>query len=286
MHDDETAEDMLKEEKIFSLIDPWTPRGTYEIRRAAVYQFHAATADRWQVGRVFIAGDAAHQTPPFLGQGMNAGMRDVVNLSWKLPLVIHGAAAEGLLETYFVERNGHAHDLVDWAVSIGRLMEHLAEQERCARAGEPVPEAPATLRSSGYGQGREQPPIRDGVVIAGQVSDSGATGYLFNQPIVRTPAGSECRLDELLGSGFALVSRAALPELSDRSRKILDRIGAAVVSLAGLTVVRGRLDRLFENHEVAIVRPDRLVFGHTAPDMPVDRLVEALADKLMINLDN
>ena len=286
MHDDETAEDMLKEEKIFSLIDPWTPRGTYEIRRAAVYQFHAATADRWQVGRVFIAGDAAHQTPPFLGQGMNAGMRDVVNLSWKLPLVIHGAAAEGLLETYFVERNGHAHDLVDWAVSIGRLMEHLAEQERCARAGEPVPEAPATLRSSGYGQGREQPPIRDGVVIAGQVSDSGATGYLFNQPIVRTPTGSECRLDELLGSGFALVSRAALPELSDRSRKILDRIGAAVVSLAGLTVVRGRLDRLFENHEVAIVRPDRLVFGHTAPDMPVDRLVEALADKLMINLDN
>ncbi|NIP13495.1 MAG: hypothetical protein GWM88_01635, partial [Pseudomonadales bacterium] len=81
------------------LIDPWTPRGTYEIRRSAVYQFHAATAQSWRVGRVLLAGDAAHQTPPFLGQGLNAGMRDVINLSWKLPLVLSGAVDEGLLDS-------------------------------------------------------------------------------------------------------------------------------------------------------------------------------------------
>jgi len=282
MHPGETTADMLDEEMIFSLIDSWTPRGTYDIRRAAVYQFHAATADRWRQGRVFIAGDAAHQTPPFLGQGMNAGMRDVVNLTWKLPLVIDGVADDRLLDTYFAERNAHAHDLVDWAVSIGRLMDHMAEEERCQRAGLSPPEAPAALTSSGYGQGREQPPIREGTVILEQVSDTGSTGYLFNQPLVRDPVGTELRLDELLGQGFALVMRTSDSKLSDRSKAILDRIGAEVVSLDGLEVVRGHFDRLFEDHEAAIVRPDRLVFGHTTSDCTLDQLIEALAEKLRL----
>jgi 3-(3-hydroxy-phenyl)propionate hydroxylase len=282
MNPGETAEQMLDEEMIFSLIDPWTPRGTYEVRRAAVYQFHAATADRWREGRVFIAGDAAHQTPPFLGQGMNAGMRDVVNLAWKLPMVVGGLAEDELLNTYFAERNAHAHDLVDWAVSIGRLMEHMAEQERCQREGLPEPEAPAALKSSGYGQGREQPPIRDGAVLLEQVSDTGSTGYLFAQPIVCTVEGESIRLDELLGSGFALVSRSAEPELNETSRQVLDRLGARIVSLEGLSVERGRFDRLFEDHEAAIVRPDRLVFGHTDDQTSVDTLVECLSRKLSL----
>ena len=130
---------MLDPETIMSLIDPWTPRGTYEIRRAAVYQFHAATADQWRKGNIFIAGDAAHQTPPFLGQGMNIGMRDVINIAWKLPIVLQGLASDRLLDTYYGERNAHAHDFVDWAVAIGRLMEHLAEVERCQREGLPTP---------------------------------------------------------------------------------------------------------------------------------------------------
>lgn len=285
MNPGETAEDMLDEEMIFSLIDPWTPRGTYEIRRAAVYQFHAATADRWRHGRIFIAGDAAHQTPPFLGQGMNAGMRDVVNLAWKLPMVIGGVADDRLLDTYFAERNAHAHDLVEWAVSIGRLMDHMAEEERCAGAGLPVPEAPAALKSSGYGQGREQPPIREGAVILEQVSDTGSTGYLFNQPIVRDATGAEFRLDELLGPGFAVVTRTGAPTLSDRSRAILSQIDAEVVSLESLEVVRGHFDRLFEDHEAAIVRPDRLVFGHTTSDRTLDELIAALADKLALTND-
>lgn len=287
MNPGETPEQMLEEEMIFSLIDPWTPRDTYEIRRAAVYQFHAATADRWQAGRVFIAGDAAHQTPPFLGQGMNAGMRDVINLAWKLPMVVNGVADESLLETYYAERNAHAHDLVDWAVSIGRLMEHMAEEERCRREGLATPEAPAALKSSGYGQGREQPPIRGGAVILEQVSDTGSTGYLFSQPVVAAADGEPVLLDELLGPGFAVVMGAHFQPggqagLSTASRRILERIEARVVSLAGLKEVRGHFDRLFQSHEAAIVRPDRLVFGHTDKHVSLDDLIEKLDQMLRL----
>ena len=277
----ETREHMLASETIASLIDPWTPRGTYEIRRAAVYQFHAATADRWRVDKVFIAGDAAHQTPPFLGQGMNAGMRDVVNLSWKLPMVVAGVADDALLDTYEAEREGHARDLVEWAVAIGRLMEHLADVERAERDGGTPPEAPTDLRTSGYGQGRGVPPIRDGAVVVDQVDAVGSTGYHFAQPIVRDAAGVESRLDELLGPGFAVVIGAGeTVEMSERSSTVLDRLGARVVRLDGVEAVRGRFDRSLDEHPVAIVRPDRVVFGHPTPDCSLDDLVAQLARSL------
>ena len=284
MNPGETAEQMLGEEMIMSLIDPWTPRGTYEIRRAAVYQFHAATADEWRIGNIFIAGDAAHQTPPFLGQGMNTGMRDVVNLGWKLPLVLKGIAGDALLDTYYSERNAHAHDLVEWAVSIGMLMEHLAEVERCQREGLPPPGEQERLKSSGYGQGREQPPIREGAVMLNQVSDKGSTGYLFAQPIVKDASGERFLLDERLGSGFAIVMRSQqMPELSDEARAIISQLAMPVVSLETFTPVQGHLDRLFKENEAAIVRPDRIVFGHTTDSVTLDELVRQLGKKLHLS---
>ncbi len=277
----ETREEMLEPERIAALIEPWTPRGTFELVRAAVYQFHAATAETWRVGRVLLAGDAAHQTPPFLGQGMNAGMRDVVNLAWKLPLVLGGVAKPALLDSYAAERQPHAEDLVDWAVAIGKLMDHLAAVEAAVRAGEPPPAQDEAQMSSGYGQGREAPPLRGGVLIRDQVSDVGSTGYLFSQPIVVDEAGESFRLDERLGRGFALVARAgASASLDEATRARLDRLGVRVVPLDGLEATRGRFDALFEHADFAVVRPDRYVFGHTTDGLSVGALVAALESKL------
>ncbi len=279
----ETWEEMLEPERIHSLIDPWTPRDTYDIRRAAMYQFHAATAATWHIGNVFIAGDAAHQTPPFLGQGMNAGMRDVVNLAWKFQMVLSGVANGALLNTYQPEREAHANDLVDWAVAIGQLMEHTAAAEAAERAGQAPPDIPPKHQAAGYGQGREQPPIRDGVVKLDQVSDTGSTGYLFSQPIVRDAEDIEFRLDARLGPGFAIVTNTDSDlQLSDASRAIIDRIQGRHASLEGLEEVRGHVDRLFKHADAAIVRPDRYVFGHTTDDVTLDDLVAELADKLTL----
>jgi 3-(3-hydroxy-phenyl)propionate hydroxylase len=279
----ETAEQMLVNDRIHGLIDAWTPRATYEIRRAAVYQFHAATAEKWRQGKIFIGGDAAHQTPPFLGQGMNAGMRDAINLAWKLPLVIRGLCDPQILDSYEAERSAHALDLVEWAVSIGKLMDHTAEVERAQRDGKTAPEMPTVLKSSGYGQGRGNPPIRDGIVMIDQVSDTGSTGYLFAQPEVSNADGAISKLDDILGNGFALVTKSSKALLlSQQTLSILDRLAIKVVSLEGLSVVRGRTDRLFEHHNVAIVRPDRLVFGHTDDSITVDDLVTNLESKMSL----
>jgi 3-(3-hydroxy-phenyl)propionate hydroxylase len=270
----ETWEEMQRPEKIQALLDDWLPREHYTIRRAAVYQFHAATASRWNVGRVFLAGDAAHQTPPFLGQGLNAGFRDAMNLGWKLPRVLAGTHSRALLDSYAQERDAHARDLVDWAVAIGKLMETLAARE----AGLPDPHE--ADMSSGYGQGRTAPPLRDGVLVADQIGGDSAVGNLLRQPQVRHGTEAECRLDALLGDGFAIVGRKPGDvELGDEASKAFERLGGRTVILDELEITEGVRDALFDRHPAAIVRPDRYVFGVVDEAWSLDALVLELGRK-------
>lgn len=281
----ESTEEMLRDEVIQALIDPWLSRQDYSLRRKAVYQFHAATADRWRQGRIFLAGDAAHQTPPFLGQGLNAGMRDAVNLAWKLALVQRRLCDPALLDAYQAERLPHAQDLVEWAVSLGQLMEHLAATEAAERNGHAPPPVPPRKQASGYGQGREAPPLRAGVLMCDQVSDHGSTGYLFCQPIVSSGDGNDVRLDDLLGPGFALVTRGGLPDLCSDSHEIMARLSMRHCNLAGLELRKGRLDPLLDHADAAVVRPDRYVFGHTTADVGIDDLLRSLATQLGLTRD-
>jgi 3-(3-hydroxy-phenyl)propionate hydroxylase len=274
----ETREEMLRPERIRALLRPWLPPEHYSIRRAAVYQFHAATAARWQAGRVFLAGDAAHQTPPFLGQGLNAGFRDAANLGWKLPLVCGGSCHPRLLESYQAERDAHARDLVEWAVAVGKLMETLAARE----LGQPDPH-PRVDASAGYGQGRTAPPLRGGVLLEAQCGADSPVGNLLRQPTLRRADGVACRLDELLGTGFAVVGRKPGDlALGEQAAGILGRLGGRSLALDDLERVEGDHDRLFERHPAAIVRPDRYVFGVVDDEWDLDRLLCELARRLAL----
>jgi len=276
----ETREEMADPRMVHKLLAPWIAPEHYELRRSVVYQFHAATAGRWRDGRIFLAGDAAHQTPPFLGQGLNAGFRDVVNLAWKLPMVISGAAPAALLDSYGAERDAHAHELVDWAVAVGRLMDALADTEAGRATGPP----PDDLMRSGYGQGRTSPPLRGGLVVEEQVSDLGVTGYLFNQPTIATFGGRGKMFDVVLGPGFSVVGRDERSlEMSQESREWLGSRGIRIVNIEAYELVQGHWDRLFGNHGAAIVRPDRYVFGVTDETHSLDALVTSLRTKLLGN---
>jgi 3-(3-hydroxy-phenyl)propionate hydroxylase len=273
---EETREEMLRPEKIRELLQPWIAPEHYEIRRAAVYQFHAATAGGWRQGRVFLAGDAAHQTPPFLGQGLNAGFRDAVNLGWKLPLVHEGRCDAAMLDTYAAERDPHARDLVEWAVAVGQLMETFAARE----AGLPDPHA-SVDQSSGYGQGRTAPPLRAGALVTEQVAACRPVGALFSQPFVKAAGSAAERLDERMGPGFAVVARTdADLRIGAEARSVLERLGGRTLSFDGLEIVQGARDRCLDDHAAAIVRPDRYVFGVVDADWDLDRLLLELGRKL------
>jgi 3-(3-hydroxy-phenyl)propionate hydroxylase len=275
--DGETREEMLSPKRIRELLEPWTAPENYEIRRSAVYQFHAATADAWKVGRIFLAGDAAHQTPPFLGQGLNAGFRDAVNLGWKLPLVLANVCDENLLESYAAERDAHARALVERAVSVGKLMETLAARE----AGRPDPHPPDSININIAGP--IVPPMRGGVLIPEQTQGQHRVGELLRQPSVRNSDGIEKRLDEFLGGGFSVVGRKAKDlELSAEANAVFARLGGRAIALEDLQVVDGDWDELFDDHSAAVVRPDRYVFGVVDEEWNLDRLVIELGRKMCL----
>jgi 3-(3-hydroxy-phenyl)propionate hydroxylase len=118
----ETREQMEHPDTVRRLLAPWSQGQDIEIERVAVYRFHARLAEQFKVGRVLLVGDAAHITPPFVGQGLVAGLRDVANLAWKLAWVCEGLARPSLLDSYGQERRPHAKAMIDLAKHMGRLV--------------------------------------------------------------------------------------------------------------------------------------------------------------------
>lgn len=120
---DETVEELNTTETAWRLLEPWgrTPENS-TLERHAVYTFQARWADRWHQGRMLLAGDAAHLMPPFAGQGMCSGIRDAINLAWKLDLVLRGKAPDALLDTYTRERAGHVRHAIHMSVELGKVI--------------------------------------------------------------------------------------------------------------------------------------------------------------------
>ncbi len=176
----ETRAEMEDRDRVWSLLAPWLSREDGKIVRAVVYRFHATIADGFRRGRVFLAGDAAHQTPPFLGQGLCTGVRDVENLIWKLAMVQRGQAGDGLLETYTAERRPLAVAMVEHSTNTGKLIDAYAAMARGGPA--PSPE----LQEYAYGGSRRLPALSAGLLAP---RSSEWIGQLIPQCSVATTAG-------------------------------------------------------------------------------------------------
>jgi len=219
-----------------------------EVERAAAYEYRAALADRWRVGRVLLAGDAAHLTPPFIGQGLGLGLRDVHQLAWKLDSVLAGRSDAGLLDTYGAEREPHARALIGVALRLGRLMTGGGRAADAVRrvvlAGyRRVPVAAALARGS------RTPALRRGPLIG----RSRRAGALVPQPEVEV-GGRRCRLDDVLGPDWALLT-AGGPELSS---PVGDPVRVVRVG-SGPGEVRSSELAAWLGGSSVLVRPDRIV---------------------------
>ena len=227
----ETREEMVEPTRVWELLEPWLTPDHADLIRAVVYRFHATVADSMRSGRIFLAGDAAHQMPPFLGQGLCSGIRDAANLAWKLRLVTDEVADDGLLDTYGDERLPHAAGVVEHAVDMGRLIDELS-----GRAPE------QTGLDAAYGGSRPFPILRHGMIHG----EHPAVGRQLPQPTVDGQ-----RLDELLGTGFALVvDDPAILDGVDPRWATLGRVVQVPVEAMPLTLPSGG---------AVIVRPDRYV---------------------------
>ena len=241
----EKPEDVLDDAFIADLLKPWKVDGAVTLERKAVYRFHALIARQWRKGPVFVAGDAAHQTPPFAGQGLCAGVRDAANLAWKLGAVLRGEANERLLDTYQTERSPHVRAAIDLALMMGRTV--CITDPKAAAERDKAMLARRTSGGDGAGGGLGLPSFDSGCLLAGT---SGAGSY-FPQPATKTAA----RLDDAAGRGPWLIQRE--PSAAVASLETFALSDARIAPFAE------EIARWLDKHggQAVLVRPDRYVFG-------------------------
>ncbi|MES2941259.1 MAG: bifunctional 3-(3-hydroxy-phenyl)propionate/3-hydroxycinnamic acid hydroxylase [Pseudomonadota bacterium] len=265
-------------EGTWKLLSRWITPEDATLWRQASYRFHALVADNWRAGRVFVAGDAAHQQPPFLGQGMCQGIRDVANLSWKLGAVLRGEAGDALLDSYSAERKAHVTELTTRIKAIGQLIGQRDVKKARERDARLLAECGGVVRS--VPRQDVQPALQTGLLSA--TADS-ARGTIFPQPWL-VQGDEKVRLDELAGSGWRLVlSASAQPaaELPDESGKLQVRVLTVGSSpqMGVLCEQDGVLENWFVRHGciAALVRPDHYVFGTAKEPGEIAALIESAA---------
>lgn len=253
----ERDEDVVQEDWLAAQIGRWTDPADVDVIRTAVYRFRALVAKQWRRGPVFLLGDAAHQTPPFFGQGMCHGIRDAAQLIWKLALVRDGRAADALLDTYQPEREPHVRAIIAASVAAGAEVCKLDRAEAIAR-DEAFRAAERARNGGRVAMTDIVPPIRDGVI------DPASGGMRLPE---FTIAGDTARLDAALNNAFALLA--------------IDPI-VPPPGWSAITVDDPRFAAWLDERGArwAIVRPDRYVYATGASASDFAASVATLADQL------
>jgi len=274
------------EDELWPLLRRWLQPGEAKIWRAAAYRFHGLVAESWRKGRILLAGDAAHMTPPFMAQGMVSGLRDVHNLAWKLVRVLRGQASEALLDSYEEERCPHVRQTVLAAMALGRII--------CERDPERARQRDQELRAAQGGEVRVEyrqnliPDLEHGLIRA---SDPLA-GKLSPQPRVRA-GGNEGLLDDFTGARVRVVlDSAPAPELLTAYRQAVAALDGVLVHLdadatespneLAVTEVQPLIRPWLQAQGrcMVVVRPDHYVYGSASSLQEGLELLEELKARL------
>ncbi|HWI43138.1 MAG TPA: bifunctional 3-(3-hydroxy-phenyl)propionate/3-hydroxycinnamic acid hydroxylase [Nocardioides sp.] len=287
----ESEADTERDDFLATVLEPLVPRGTkVDVIRRRVYTHHSRMAERFREGRVLLIGDAAHVMPVWQGQGYNSGIRDALNVSWKVAAVLRGQASPDLLDTYEQERRAHAKAMTDLSTWVGRAVSvrnraGAAARNVFFRSLSAVPRAKAYIVTMRF---KPMPVLSQGALTTvGSVSEPPAAGRLFIQPTVATRAATSVKLDDALGPWFALVAWNNDPRaiLDDDAQRGLAALGARLVTARPVTQLHwdepgrephdteesvlvvgdadGNLKKWFDAHpeSVLLIRPDRIVGG-------------------------
>lgn len=287
----ETLDELQKPEKVWELLKPWVTPDDATLVRYAVYTFRSLLAQNWHSGRVVLAGDAAHQMPPFMGQGMCSGLRDAWNLAWRLDLILKGIAPSGLLESYTPERRPQVRTVIDASIAMGQVVcisdpEEAARRDAAYLAGDVPPLPPF-------------PGLADGVICRQKNFSVDTVAGLLSVHGQIENDGEEMRFDNAMPNGFHVIALDADPEsyLDAVAQASLARIGARTIGITAEIgkAVAGRVlldrsakyQRFFNEHGVkaVIVRPDYYVFGAVKKLADLPALVADLASQLGVEVE-
>jgi 3-(3-hydroxy-phenyl)propionate hydroxylase len=281
----ETREAMLADDVLAGLMAPFRVYDPAEVVRKTVYTFHARIAERFQDGRILLMGDAAHLTPPFAGQGMNAGLRDAHNVAWKVAAAVKGWADDAVLGSYDLERRGPAWDMIQLAVAMGAIVmpaerEQLMFRNLLLAALKPFPKVRDYLIQMKF---KPKPRYGAGLFLDLDTPDFDASlvGEMIPQPRLQHGADAPL-LDDVLGPGFSLIAqneagRAALAGLGRNTLLGLPLTGVVIDTMnrgTGVPPLERDVARPLLTHrdQILLIRPDRYCAATFFPEALEDAL--------------
>jgi 3-(3-hydroxy-phenyl)propionate hydroxylase len=260
INEGEDPKEVATPEGTWKLLAPWLTPEDGTLWRQASYRFHALVASQWRKGRVFVAGDAAHQQPPFLGQGMCQGVRDAVNLCWRLEAVLKHEASDTLLDAYGVERKAHVMELTTRIKGIGKIITERDVSKARARDAKLLADCGGVVTP--MPRQDVQPVLTTGLL--GPVLHP-ARGAIFPQPLLMQANGHHVRMDDMYPAGWKIVFSADAGDnwVQAAQHHHLPELLSLKLGSPALTEAEGVLSQWFEKHDIkaAIVRPDHYIYG-------------------------
>lgn len=253
----ESAGEMTDPDRVWQFLSRWITPDDAQIERSVVYTFESALAETWRKDRLLLAGDAAHLTPPFMGQGMCSGIRDAANLAWKLALTLKGRGASGLLDSYGQERSPHMRAYIETAIKLGYLINSIDGASGPAQAGDAADKSPKMASIA--------PGLGGAAAVCFGIAPGQHTGRLFGQPLL---VGGR-RMDDLCGYRPVLISRTPLPAAGGASEPV-SALGPVYLDAQSEPALEAELSALQVN--AVLVRPDRHILATAETDAEITAL--------------
>ena len=272
----ENGTEIINENKHIKFISPLLTDKKYQIERAYIYRYRGNCAKELRRKNIFLLGDAAHQIPPFAGQGLSSGLRDASNLCWKIAYVVNNQFNDEILDTYQIERTDEVKNSIDSSIALGKLIDALS---LAFKKNTPLEEAiPPEAREQAYGKKLLTEKSISKGLFSTLVKDNNI-GKLIPMTYFSNKTDS-ISIDKLLDSRFALISRKDPKDsLNEEVLSSYKAINAVFIDIRQYNFQNSKFEDLVDIGDI-IVRPDKLIYGITSNEVTLQNLSDELFNRL------
>lgn len=277
----EISKNMQSVESATSLLSTWLKPNEFSIDQIDIYKSRAKRVSEWKRGNVILLGDSAHQVPPYAAQGINSGIRDAINLFWKLNLVLKGSVHNSVLESYQIEREIHLVETIKSSIALGQLIDSIsvAYKKKTPLKDAVAPEA----RDQAYGGRKANPSKETNPGIFYNSLQHKFTGILLPRFDLTDGDGVRFSVDSIIDYCLTIISSGNIgSELSTESMKAYKSLGAKFIDISKYSYKNSEFSEIISCGSL-IVRPDLYIFGVTDKDSNLQDLSDQLFKFLAIS---
>jgi 3-(3-hydroxy-phenyl)propionate hydroxylase len=268
----ENSIEMKSNNSVYKFLSPWLDSSQYTIERSEVYKFRGTKANQWKIDNIFLLGDAAHQIPPYAGQGINSGIRDSINICWKLNMIVNHSLNPIMLESYQIEREIHVEETIKSSIALGKLIDSLsiAYKKNMPIVDAVAPEA----RDQAYGGRKANPSENINPGIYFNSLSHKFTGRLIPNCRLKDNKNVDVYLDSEINGQIAIIGEGNIYDYLDHDTvSLFKKLNTKFINILDYSFKNTDLREMIKAGFI-LVRPDFHIYGITDSENNLKDLAE------------